>query len=413
MAEPKRLGKLIKKQLACWPHPSFNLSKIRIDDLRLELLNPKNGFGKPVEAPASVANPVNASTVPVNTSANSNVVSVPHAATAAAAAPVHAAAAAIPVNIATSLTTPNLVTPNNSDVQGSEGGTSDSTSIQSSCGSDESWRPESETFGFHVLLHDHRHEPTRKVATLVYIKSKDVDTDPISGKRFADARALISELQKTHSAIRGSVRLAHPYPGDITYLEYFGMNTHGKLEESDFSPGQLLVTPPACIHIHIEQALDGATVLDTLPEAHHPKEEIKESPAPLSPQDLVVDWLHAQLASQDDYDFFIASRHRVLPNPEVVRVWKFVSTFDESYHASKNNPAQKRVTKAALQQALGVGETWYNEALNGNRLAVLYGPGGACASEEVQKELEKADKPPHGRDELLRFLKEWQTTHAR
>ena len=67
--------------------------------------------------------------------------------------------------------------------------------------------------------------------------------------------------------------------------------------------------------------------------------------------------------------------------------------------------------KKALYAALDVHETWFNDALNGNRLTGIYGRGGPLEDPAVVSELTATRKPPRGRNALLKFLQDWEVNH--
>jgi len=71
----------------------------------------------------------------------------------------------------------------------------------------------------------------------------------------------------------------------------------------------------------------------------------------------------------------------------------------------KLNVYQKTlIKKSTIYTALGVHETWFSEALSGDRLVGVYGPGGPYENPVVVSELAAIRDPPRGRNSLLRFL---------
>lgn len=77
-------------------------------------------------------------------------------------------------------------------------------------------------------------------------------------------------------------------------------------------------------------------------------------------------------------------------------------------HISLKN---KRITRAAIQTSLGIGETWMSDALGGSELAHRYGQGGPQESRDVVHELQVVRLTPLGRSTLLRFLQDWEKSH--
>lgn len=72
----------------------------------------------------------------------------------------------------------------------------------------------------------------------------------------------------------------------------------------------------------------------------------------------------------------------------------------------------KRITRAAIQSSLGIGESIMSEALLGSRLAKKYGANGSHQSPDVISELTAVRPAPSGRSALLQFLNDWEHGHA-
>lgn len=123
------------------------------------------------------------------------------------------------------------------------------------------------------------------------------------------------------------------------------------------------------------------------------------------------------------------SKNRIAQNPEIVSIWKFVEDFYKVYYHAKSGMAvciyllldhlwpksynlkDSRVTQKDIQAALGVHETWLNEAMAAARWVNLYGPDGPFRAQEVITELSVTRVPPLGRVKLTEFLEKWEETH--
>jgi len=76
------------------------------------------------------------------------------------------------------------------------------------------------------------------------------------------------------------------------------------------------------------------------------------------------------------------------------------------------NICQKNlIKKSMIYAALGVHETWLSDALSGDRLVGIYGPGGPHENAVVVSELEATRDPPRGQVTLLKFLQNWEVGH--
>ena len=52
--------------------------------------------------------------------------------------------------------------------------------------------------------------------------------------------------------------------------------------------------------------------------------------------EALVEWLKEKASLQEDYPLFLGSQHRVLQNPDIVLIWRFVSNFHKIYYNAKN-----------------------------------------------------------------------------
>ncbi|CAA7260650.1 unnamed protein product [Cyclocybe aegerita] len=205
----EKLGNLVKRQQERWPSNRlrFNLSKLRVDQLRDKLLDPKNGFSK-----AKASNPVLPAAAP---SASALVHTMSQS---------DAAAEAHPTN-PPPLDVEPLFRHDAEQPQAAEGSTFN--------------QEEPLKTAIQLFLDDPCVDPVRKSAVWVHIEKHHITVD----RWFVNAHAVISELQKSYSALRGPVRLAYPCPQDNSYLKYFIRSTHGTLEDGEFNPSALPISP--------------------------------------------------------------------------------------------------------------------------------------------------------------------------
>lgn len=64
-----------------------------------------------------------------------------------------------------------------------------------------------------------------------------------------------------------------------------------------------------------------------------------------------------------------------------------------------------------IRSALGVGETWLNEAIDGYTLVRVFGPNGSHPAPSVVDTLQMVQDKPSGRALLLKSLQAWGKEH--
>ncbi|TFK67440.1 hypothetical protein BDN72DRAFT_898989 [Pluteus cervinus] len=131
----------------------------------------------------------------------------------------------------------------------------------------------------------------------------------------------------------------------------------------------------------------------------------------------MVSWLRTKAESRKGYESFKKSHCRVLSNVEVVRTWAFAAQFYHEFHgtryydddeipSAKDAKGKKRagtkVTKVAIEDALDVGGTWFQDALTAYRLVQTFGRGGAYEDPAIVEAVESDSTA--GRVALYEFL---------
>ncbi|PPQ70701.1 hypothetical protein CVT25_010618 [Psilocybe cyanescens] len=356
------LAHLITNQKECWPGPgSFNASKTRIGNIKTVLLDPKNGFLKEVSESEPELNPPLASE-------NYAPKSSSH----------------IPVASASQM----------KDIISSEF----SNDAQSQGSHESSPAP----VPVRVLLNDCRFDPVRKIIVNIQVPVDGIQYDE-DCKPWVSAQKLVAEVQNSISPIQGFVRLSSPFPFDESYMEYFAKFTEGKLENSDFRPTHLMLSDLNAVHVHVEHAEDNFIQENIA--------SVSTASGSLSTQDKVIFWLKNAAKTRESYDLFCNSHNRVLQNPDIVKIWKFAAAFHRVYYRSKCPISGTRVFLSAIRAALDVGETWLSDALDGDRLVGIYGPGGPHAADQVKEELLQCQETAQGRTALLKFLRDWEESN--
>ncbi|KAF9471272.1 hypothetical protein BDN70DRAFT_901473 [Pholiota conissans] len=139
---------------------------------------------------------------------------------------------------------------------------------------------------------------------------------------------IIPRLQHSLSAITGPATLSSPYHLDSSYLQCFVNWDEGSLEDCLFRPAFLPLSMDCKLIIYIES------------------------------------------------------------NPQIIEGCTFAVNIYRKYYKAVCSATGKRVTRAAIQATLHVGETWLSDALEGSRLAQIYGRSGSDEVAKVVVELE-------------------------
>ncbi|KAF4572387.1 hypothetical protein EYR36_006886 [Pleurotus pulmonarius] len=81
-----------------------------------------------------------------------------------------------------------------------------------------------------------------------------------------------------------------------------------------------------------------------------------------------LEWLRNIIQKRPGYDEFIQNRNRRLDNPDLIVHWAFAADVLAEFHHKVSGASGRRITKAAIQTALGVGETTLSQAIEATRL---------------------------------------------
>jgi len=244
-----------------------------------------------------------------------------------------------------------------------------------------------------LLLQDRRFNPVQKSAVRICI---DVDAREAEDReKHISARDVIRHLQCSHSALNGPAKLGTPYRPDPSYIEYFVQFADTNDWENCKIHPEVLSIESHKLEIIIDNVSGPTSVTEGGSRMGNPEPSPRHSKP--SKSEAMTTWLKEKASAMEGYSLFVGSRHRVCQNAEVVVIWKFVSNFHKIYYNAKNPISQTLVKKNALYAALDVHETWFNEALSGNRLVEVYGHGGPLEDSKVVLELAASRNPPRGR----------------
>ncbi|KAF8054704.1 hypothetical protein FPV67DRAFT_1682166 [Lyophyllum atratum] len=294
---------------------------------------------------------------------------------------------------------------------------------------------------------------------LTPIASEDVS----AGFWLASAQELVVQLQNSCSVINGAVKLAVPDPIDSTYLQSFARTSRDdeRLEDANFSPSTVNVPDSNVLQLIVEPVEQpkheltrkrrlslssgvGSDIeeytLKPRPKRHQslsvrsqesdsevydvnskdfiPLEQGRKKSRTLKKQRLErkeqeLEWLKSKAAEHPGYDDFTSNRGRVQQNVGVVRSWRFVTSFMDTYHHKKSDiTGNKKMTKTTIENSLDIKSTTFAEVKKGMELVKLFGENGSREAPEVVDVLAESDnKSPGGARGLLRYLKDWEKDH--
>ncbi|KAF8058972.1 hypothetical protein FPV67DRAFT_1454838 [Lyophyllum atratum] len=301
--------------------------------------------------------------------------------------------------------------------------------------------------------------PSKSVETvsLTQLASEDVS----AGFWLASAQELVVQLQRTCSVVHGAVKLAVPDPIDSTYLQPFARTSGDdeRLEDAEFHPSTINIPDSSVLQLVIEpveRAKHEATRKRRLsltsevgsdieaytiePKRHQslskrvqdadsevydvnspdfiPLEQGRKKSRILKRQRLErkeqeIEWLKSKAAEHPGYSDFTSNRGRVQQNVGVIRSWRFITSFMDTYHHKKSDiTGNKKMTKTTIENSLDIKSTTFAEAQKGMELAKRFGENGSCEAPEVVDVLAESDsESPGGARGLLRYLKEWEKDH--
>ncbi|PPQ97672.1 hypothetical protein CVT26_002484 [Gymnopilus dilepis] len=381
------LYELIEQQIDCWPKPRLIYNTTTAETMRQEILNPANGFHKFVDISDSARSACPSSPPPMRDDSPPN-----HD------APCH-------------------------DQRSRSLSVARSTADASQAPSGASQAPSGNvhTTTIHLFMDDRRAiHNVQKIAVDVAVPSHSICQDD-AGTMSVLAAEVIGSLQSSPNSLEGPVKLGYPHPLRPEYTQYFAKCEEHLSEGVKFQPDRLPLSSTSSISIYVDnpetvkrslQPTRMQTAVASVCQVNTNSSSLP-LPDPVDKKQAKITWLKEQMSSRPGYDLFGHCRHRILQNPEVVETWRFAVDFYDYYSHSKSPFG--RVNKSDIQTALGVGETWLNEALEGYKVVKIHGPQGTAPSPEVTDMIGRTTNGqgrPEGRSALLHFLKAWSAQHA-
>ncbi|KAF4609996.1 hypothetical protein D9613_010505 [Agrocybe pediades] len=278
--------------------------------------------------------------------------------------------------------------------------------------------------GVNVYLVDNRFNPTRKTAVRMSVDPMSDLVVEDDGARLVSAETIVAGVRESICILQGPLRFASPFRSNNTFLEYFGLCNGASLDTCIFKPSHIFLPENNELWIVIEKIADDYSTTIGL-DSESPSssslvggglcnEPVGGDPPQLTQEevfDTVVSWLKSRASATNGYRLFEAAHGRVLHNPDIIRIWKFVEQFHDSYYRVLHPATKKSIQKRMIRTALNLGETSFNDALDGSRLARIYGPGGSKEDPSVVTELAKIEEPPQGRVVLLDYLRTCEKAH--
>ncbi|KAJ7882942.1 hypothetical protein B0H13DRAFT_1890644 [Mycena leptocephala] len=236
----------------------------------------------------------------------------------------------------------------------------------------------------------------------------------------ASSRQIFEELQASIGQLDGSGRIGVPDSEEQEYTEYFvTFNAEDKTETFAHNLSNIIIPDGNKLELRVDP------VHNKRPRTSSPiPASVFESSGPSSgalvakPQatgDAEVAWLLERIQKRPGYIKFNSNRGKVLQNPDRVESWRFAAQVTSTFHKT-SWPAElsstTRISKAAIEKALGVSTTSLNEAINMTRIITIYGCDGPNRSAEVIAEVNKIQPAEAlGASALKSFLQSWANDH--
>ncbi|KAJ7925385.1 hypothetical protein B0H13DRAFT_1863223 [Mycena leptocephala] len=214
----------------------------------------------------------------------------------------------------------------------------------------------------------------------------------------ASSRQIFEEIQASIGQLDGSGRIGVPDSEEQEYTEYFvTFNAEDKTETFAHNLSNIIIPDGNKLELRVDP------VHNKHPRTSSPiPSSVFESSGPSSgalvakPQatgDAELAWLLEKIEKHPGSIKFNSNRGKVLQNPNRVESWIF---------------AAQRISKAAIEKALGVSTTSLNEAVNMTRIITIYGCDGPDRSAEVIAEVSKIQPAEAlGASALKSFLQSW------
>ncbi|KAJ3914035.1 hypothetical protein F5877DRAFT_71048 [Lentinula edodes] len=222
--------------------------------------------------------------------------------------------------------------------------------------------------------------------------------------KFSD---IYNSLQQTHTALDGVGELTFCDPDEPDYGQIL---MKGDFHTTVPSADVLVVPPSKILKLNVTLTKTSTFTSSTsmhmsqlLNDPNSKPLEIAESRNRRGPKSTMVDELVIQASRLPGYETFKAGRHRVLQYEQVAAHWEFAATFSATHFRQRNVKSKK-----SIADALGIRTTSLAAAEQGHELIQLYGAHGSHESSEVATEIASGKTGAVG---LMDFLRAWEEMH--
>ncbi|KAJ3925465.1 MAG: hypothetical protein NXY57DRAFT_979491 [Lentinula lateritia] len=420
------LIKLVERQITKWPtQRPFQRSRVRVEELKLNLLNKNNGFSTVVPIGHLTSSRKSRLQIVRDVVGSGSVKGTNR-------------------SQQTQITTSSSVLDSSFNLSQTSSKASDLTHVlipPTPTSNIPSKRPDiiqtsltpsiHSTVTLKLLINDTRFQEQglrrSQVITVPYVDEPKRGSKEYNVK-FSD---IYNSLQRTHTALDGVGELTFCDPDEPDYGQILMKGDfHTTIPSAD-----VIVVPPSKIlklnvtlypisARHLSQSLLAPVPLQTktstftssasmhmsqlLNNPNSKPLEIAESRNRRGPKSTMVDELVIQASRLPGYETFKAGRHRVLQYEQVAAHWEFAATFSAT-HFRQVCPITRNVkSKKSIADALGIRTTSLAAAEQGHELIQLYGAHGSHESSEVATEITSGKTGAVG---LMDFLRAWEEMH--
>ncbi|KAJ7476528.1 hypothetical protein FB451DRAFT_1396775 [Mycena latifolia] len=237
---------------------------------------------------------------------------------------------------------------------------------------------------------------------------------------------LFDALQRSLGRLEGSGRMGIPDRREAQYTEYFVTFHTDEVTQTFATNMANIVIPP------------GNRLEIVVHRVRLPKREREHSPSPdpaAAFQSLIpstsepsspaatrvrhtpeagILWLKDKIQKRPGYETFHSNQGKVLQNLDRVEYWKFAAEVSHIFFKASwpAEIASFKISKTAIEKALGIGATTLSDAITMTRIIQTYTADGPNQSAEVVAEVTKSGElVVPGAGALKLFLQTWEKEH--
>ncbi|KAJ7846556.1 hypothetical protein B0H13DRAFT_2362919 [Mycena leptocephala] len=234
----------------------------------------------------------------------------------------------------------------------------------------------------------------------------------------ASSDEIFSQLQASIAQLDG--RIGVPDSEEREYTEYFvTFNTEDKTETFSHNLRNIIIPDGNKLElrvdpVHNKRPRTSSPIPSSMVESSRPSSSALVA-KPQAAADAGVTWLLEKIEKRSGYTKFNSNRGKVLQNPDRVESWRFAAQVTSTFHKTSwptEISSTTKISKTAIEKALGISTTSLNEAINMTRIIAIYGCDGPNRSAEVIAEVNKIQQADAlGASALKFFLQSWANDH--